>query len=1568
MWKELRVWATAWFVATLIAVPAGAADTSSAQPGNHYVRVPAKAAPGLTGLGLQAAGQIDYGSFVWMESSPGEFGRLRRSSVEFREEADAFVLDLGGLRFDPLAVPTVAGMLPAGLEAGRAAGPDLHLVQMVGPTKAEWLDALQANGLQVVQYIHPYTYVVWGEMNARDESAGLAEVRWAGSFAPAYRLQPRYRNLADRSDEVRVLLYRGADTGAVIDQIEALGGQYRGGGVLNNIFEIAGFELSTAKLGDVANIPGVYNARVVPKDGGLRGEMSDQVCANNVDGSNLAFPGYPAWLSAVGIDGNGVIIANVDGGVQNDHPDLINRLIACSGVTCGGSSTSSHGTHTAGIMAADGVSGTLDSYGFLRGLGMSPGANLVEQVYSPWYTQAGGMLLLMTDSYNNGGSLSGNSWGPAGTPQGYDDDTMQVDIGVRDADPNVTGNEPLSYVLSFMNGYGGTSSQGSPDEAKNIFNIGSTKMQTSGGAQILDIDDLSSNTAHGPALDGRTIPHMVAPGCYVDSTTSSSSYTTMCGTSMASPHVSGAVALFIEFYRNLPDYVSDPSPAMVKAAFLPVSRDLAGNQDADGGTLGHPFDSKQGWGRMDVEAVVDPSVNVWYYDNPMVFDSTGEEWNEAVAADDPSQPVRIMLVWTDAPGHGLGGSTPAWNNDLDLIVESGLDTYRGNNFGGDGWSATGGTADGMNNTEGVFIGPTAPGVYNIRVLASDVNSDAIPGVGDATDQDFALVCYNCGPAGPQPPTAEDTAANPAVSTPVTITLPSTDDGLPDPPAAVTTIITTLPAHGDLSDPGAGAITGVPYTLAGNGNQVDYQPDLDYAGPDEFEFKANDGGVPPEGGDSNTAVVTITVGGPAWDPVADDGEWTTGINVPLDITLVATDPNGDPLTYYIESLPALGSLSDPGAGAIGTVPYELVGGGKVVHYVPPVSQAPVETFDFSVRDATAGSNVATVTVNVGVPQAAHDFPMDIDPGWTTEGSWAFGQPTGGGSGSGDPNSGHTGNNVYGYNLTGDYANSLPVRYLTTTAIDCSNLTGVEVRFWRWLGVESSWFDHANVQVSNNGSDWTTLWQNGTSTINESSWSQRVYDISAVADEEPTVYLRWGMGPTDNSNTYAGWNIDDLEIWAVVWGGQASCTNSILDPGEDRIDCGGPCPPCDCTSDAECDNATYCDGAETCDAYGTCQAGTPVDCPDDGLYCNGTEFCDEGADACASTGDPCTDDGLYCNGTESCDEVGDQCVSSGDPCTDDGLYCNGTESCDEVGDQCVSSGDPCTDDGLYCNGTESCDEVGDQCVSSGDPCTDDGLYCNGTEFCDEGGDVCDSTGDPCTDDGLFCNGTEFCDEGADICDSTGDPCSTDGLYCNGSEFCVEDGDTCGHDGNPCFPPTECDEVNDTCFLPGTTIDSAAACRDQGGTEYCLDLAVSGAATVEPRQGGVIHLVLQAADLVPDDTVTAWAICENNTHTGTITVTSDYTMTVLVDLDPLPDQDCCTIHFTGGIEDSLSVRLLESDVNGDGSVSTADASSIKQRLGVLVGGSDFWYDVNADGNISTADGSSVKQRLGNFAPICP
>ncbi|MEN6520374.1 MAG: C25 family cysteine peptidase [Armatimonadota bacterium] len=165
---------------------------------------------------------------------------------------------------------------------------------------------------------------------------------------------------------------------------------------------------------------------------------------------------------------------------------------------------------------------------------------------------------------------------------------------------------------------------------------------------------------------------------------------------------------------------------------------------------------------------------------------------------------------------------------------------------------------------------------------------------------------------------------------------------------------------------------------------------------------------------------------------------------------------------------------------------------------------------------------------------YSFPLDSNPGWACDSGWAFGTPTGGGSENGvDPTAGYDGSCVYGYELSGDYQNSMTVtHYLTTTAIDCSNLGNTTLEFRRWLGVEGSNCDHANIQVSNDGVNWTTVWSNHSTIISENAWSLQTYDISTVADYEPHVYIRWGMGTTDSSFTLNGWNIDNIEIWGDV----------------------------------------------------------------------------------------------------------------------------------------------------------------------------------------------------------------------------------------------------------------------------------------------------------------------------------------------------------------------------------------------------------------------------------------------------
>ena len=740
-----------WIILGLLFLALAAAPTpAQSAAGEVVVRIPvtgdATADRAAFSASSQLAGQsarvIDYGSFLWVVTDSAGLANLDASGASYQTIENPYTLSLGGQSFDPLAGIPAFG-LDREAKTRAASGAGLQLVQFHGPTKSAWLDDLERAGLEVIQYIHPYTYLVWGSLDSLSRSQAQDAVRWAGEFLPAFALTPKNTTLSPDPLLVRVLILPQAGLETTLASIETLGGQILSTDAESDpSFDLATVLIPGDQLSAVARLASTYAVQPVPLDGGDRGEVSNQVNVNNVNSGNLAFPGYLSWLASVGLSGEGVIIANVDSGIDQTHPDLVNRMLPCAGTTCGGSTASDHGTHTAGIMAGDGTSGVLDVNGFLRGLGMAPGANLVEQVYAPTYLAANGMLTLMTDSVRNEAVISGNSWGPSSYPLGYDEDTRLVDIGVRDADPVASGDQPLSYILSIMNGNGGTSTQGTPDEAKNIFTIGATYLQYGDGDQMTNINDLAFVSAHGPALDGRIIPHLVAPGCEVDSTTyPGGGWELKCGTSMASPQVTGSVALFYEKYRDL--YGVDPSPALVKAAFLPVAHDLAGYRDADGLIMGHPFNSQQGWGRLDTAAVVNPDrfTTVLYFDQEALLDETGEFWSYTLENLESPYSIRAMLVWTDAPGPGLGGTTESWVNNLDLTATIGASTYLGNNFDDHGLSTMGGAADEKNNTEGIFLSGQTASSVTFTVTAAQIAGDGVPSLGDGTDQDFALVIY-----------------------------------------------------------------------------------------------------------------------------------------------------------------------------------------------------------------------------------------------------------------------------------------------------------------------------------------------------------------------------------------------------------------------------------------------------------------------------------------------------------------------------------------------------------------------------------------------------------------------------------------------------------------------------------------------------------------------------------------------------------------------------------------------------------------------------------------------------------
>lgn len=178
-----------------------------------------------------------------------------------------------------------------------------------------------------------------------------------------------------------------------------------------------------------------------------------------------------------------------------------------------------------------------------------------------------------------------------------------------------------------------------------------------------------------------------------------------------------------------------------------------------------------------------------------------------------------------------------------------------------------------------------------------------------------------------PPGASVQSATIAVDTPTMLTLTGSDaDG-----DSLNFSIITGPSNGSLS-----SISPLTTTSA----NVTYTPNLNFGGLDSFVF-----GVSDPSGISSTAAVTLSVG----PPQATSASLSTAEETALSLTLAASDPNGNSLTFALLTQPFAGSLA-------GTAPN--------LTYTPNLNFFGSDSFSFQVTDSTGlTSNTAFVTINV-----------------------------------------------------------------------------------------------------------------------------------------------------------------------------------------------------------------------------------------------------------------------------------------------------------------------------------------------------------------------------------------------------------------------------------------------------------------------------------------------------------------------------------------------------------------------------------------------------------------------------
>lgn len=213
---------------------------------------------------------------------------------------------------------------------------------------------------------------------------------------------------------------------------------------------------------------------------------------------------------------------------------------------------------------------------------------------------------------------------------------------------------------------------------------------------------------------------------------------------------------------------------------------------------------------------------------------------------------------------------------------------------------------------------------------------------------------------------------------------------------------------------------------------------------------------------------------------------------------------------------------------GTIPDGMFGGSQSPHFVLAVNPLCPEQHTIELElTITADQQLcidhasfSTVVTSYVYECPIHFEPLTTNPGYEIINSgsngWAYGHPTSG------PANGYTGPNCYATNLTGNYGNNGNYQ-LISTPFDCSDITNAELYFWRWLRNESG-YDEAYVEISTNHTNWTALW---TGYAWDTSWTQQSFDISDLADGQPTVYVRWRL-TSDYYVSELGYYVDDISI--------------------------------------------------------------------------------------------------------------------------------------------------------------------------------------------------------------------------------------------------------------------------------------------------------------------------------------------------------------------------------------------------------------------------------------------------------
>jgi len=660
------------------------------------------------------------------------------ASRPIRLRNELIATDTGGLGRTVKA----AGQAREGVVSG------LYLIQFSSRFEPAWQSPLRTQNVELLCHVPENAFVARLDSTSLTGLQALPFVHWVGEYRADHKLHGALQGAVhgphrEALVEVSVMLSPKAtpsERRIARGRMQRLQQEswHRFGGVLRGT-------VSAQELDHLT-----HSAAVLWIEPASRIKLFDELSSEIVGGQGSPIHHF-TFTQQSGFDGRGVRVAVADTGLHTGdtnsmHPDLAGRVPALFfyGRLTNAADHHSHGTHVAGIIGGNPASGELDEQSNSYGLGVALGASIIAQrIFNGdgEYEAPPSYEVLTHDAVRAGADIASNSWG-YDTQGRYDVNAAEFDALVRDADLETSGDQP--YILEFSAGNAGPGRQsmGSPAVAKNVIATGATQSDRVDFFNFTDGKDaMASFSSRGPCEDGRIKPDVVAPGTWIASLRSplghddnawgriSGNYLYYGGTSQAGAHVSGAAAVFVQYYRQT-YAIGTPSPALVKAALINSGVDINGASGS-----GATPNMDEGWGRVDLTQIVLSSTHEYHDQTNLLMTEQVFERQFVIAS--TNQPIKLTLAYTDVPG--FPAAIPALVNDLDLeLIGPDGRVYRGNQFENGESVPDAPSFDRINNVEGVRLAAPLAGEYRVRVIGHAIVQDARVDTA-AVDQDFALV-------------------------------------------------------------------------------------------------------------------------------------------------------------------------------------------------------------------------------------------------------------------------------------------------------------------------------------------------------------------------------------------------------------------------------------------------------------------------------------------------------------------------------------------------------------------------------------------------------------------------------------------------------------------------------------------------------------------------------------------------------------------------------------------------------------------------------------------------------------